>query len=120
MLAARAPSSPGSSPGGAPSARSFGSSAVGFSFTPRRRRGVPLGFRLARAGMRAICHGGRRQASVDGARRLSYKSSEKEGASQMPRMVKCVKLDRELPGIVYKPFDNELGKRIYENVSQEA
>jgi Fe-S cluster biosynthesis and repair protein YggX len=38
----------------------------------------------------------------------------------MPRMVKCVKLGHELPGIVYKPFDNELGKRIYENVSKEA
>lgn len=38
----------------------------------------------------------------------------------MPRMVKCVKLGRELPGVVYKPFDNELGQRIYDNVSQEA
>jgi Fe-S cluster biosynthesis and repair protein YggX len=38
----------------------------------------------------------------------------------MPRMVKCVKLGKELPGIIYKPFDNELGQRIYENVSQDA
>ena len=38
----------------------------------------------------------------------------------MARMVKCVKLQRELPGIPYKPFDDELGERIYENVSQEA
>ena len=38
----------------------------------------------------------------------------------MPRMVNCAKLGKELPGIVYKPFDNELGKRIYENVSQDA
>jgi Fe-S cluster biosynthesis and repair protein YggX len=38
----------------------------------------------------------------------------------MPRMVKCVKLGKELPGIVYKPFMNELGQRIYDNVSQEA
>ena len=38
----------------------------------------------------------------------------------MPRMVKCVKLGQELPGMVYKPFNNELGQRIYDNVSQEA
>jgi Fe-S cluster biosynthesis and repair protein YggX len=37
-----------------------------------------------------------------------------------PRIVKCVKLGKELPGIVYKPFDNDLGQRIYDNVSQEA
>jgi Fe-S cluster biosynthesis and repair protein YggX len=38
----------------------------------------------------------------------------------MPRMVKCAKLGQELPGVVYRPFNNELGKRIYDNVSQEA
>jgi Fe-S cluster biosynthesis and repair protein YggX len=38
----------------------------------------------------------------------------------MARMVKCVKLDKELEGVKWKPFDDELGKRIYENVSQEA
>ena len=38
----------------------------------------------------------------------------------MPRMVKCAKLDQELPGIVYKPFLNELGQRIHDNVSQQA
>lgn len=36
------------------------------------------------------------------------------------RMVKCVKFARELPGLDEPPFDNELGKRIYENVSKEA
>ena len=36
------------------------------------------------------------------------------------RMVKCVKFQRELPGLDEPPFDNELGKRIYENVSKEA
>jgi len=35
-------------------------------------------------------------------------------------MVKCAKLGRELPGVIYRPFDNELGKRIYENISQDA
>jgi Fe-S cluster biosynthesis and repair protein YggX len=38
----------------------------------------------------------------------------------MPRMVNCAKLGRELPGVVYRPFDNELGKRIYDNISQDA
>jgi Fe-S cluster biosynthesis and repair protein YggX len=35
-------------------------------------------------------------------------------------MVKCAKLGRELPGVVYRPFNNELGQRIFDNVSQEA
>jgi Fe-S cluster biosynthesis and repair protein YggX len=37
------------------------------------------------------------------------------------RMVFCVKLQRELPGLDEAPFDNHpLGQRIYENVSKEA
>jgi Fe-S cluster biosynthesis and repair protein YggX len=36
------------------------------------------------------------------------------------RMVKCVKLQRELPGLEKPPFNDELGQRIYENVSKEA
>jgi len=38
----------------------------------------------------------------------------------MARMVMCKKLGKELPGISYKPFNNELGQRIYENISQDA
>jgi Fe-S cluster biosynthesis and repair protein YggX len=38
----------------------------------------------------------------------------------MARMVHCKKLGRELPGMTFKPFPNELGQRIYENISQEA
>ena len=38
----------------------------------------------------------------------------------MPRIVKCAKLGRELPGIAYKPFNNALGQRIYNEISQEA
>ena len=38
----------------------------------------------------------------------------------MPRMVNCVKLGRELPGLDEPPFPGELGQRIYEHVSQEA
>lgn len=36
------------------------------------------------------------------------------------RMVKCVKFQRELPGLPAPPIKGELGQRIYENVSQEA
>jgi Fe-S cluster biosynthesis and repair protein YggX len=38
----------------------------------------------------------------------------------MPRVVKCVKLGKEASGIKWKPWEDELGQRIYENVSQEA
>jgi len=36
------------------------------------------------------------------------------------RKIQCVKLQRELEAIPYKPFDNELGERIYESISMEA
>ena len=36
------------------------------------------------------------------------------------RMVKCVKFQRELPGLDEPPFDNDLGLRIFENVSKDA
>jgi Fe-S cluster biosynthesis and repair protein YggX len=35
-------------------------------------------------------------------------------------MVKCAKLQRELPAMPYKPFQNELGERIYAEISQEG
>ena len=38
----------------------------------------------------------------------------------MSHMVHCVKLGKEAPGMKFLPFPNELGKRIYDNVSQEA
>jgi len=38
----------------------------------------------------------------------------------MPRMVQCVKLGKELPGLEKPPFPGELGQRIYENVSGEG
>ncbi len=38
----------------------------------------------------------------------------------MPRMVKCVKLGRELPGLDKPPFPGELGQRIYEHISKQA
>ena len=36
------------------------------------------------------------------------------------RMVKCVKLQRMLPGLEEKPWPGPLGQRIYDNVSAEA
>jgi len=36
------------------------------------------------------------------------------------RKVFCVKLQQELPGLEEPPFDTDLGKKIYENVSQQA
>lgn len=36
------------------------------------------------------------------------------------RMVKCVKLGKELPGLNEVPFDSELGQRIYDSVSMQA
>jgi Fe-S cluster biosynthesis and repair protein YggX len=38
----------------------------------------------------------------------------------MSRMVKCVKLGGTLPGLPYKPFNDELGERIYAHVSADA
>ncbi len=36
------------------------------------------------------------------------------------RMVRCVKLQRELPGLDEVPFESDLGRRIYDNVSKLA
>lgn len=38
----------------------------------------------------------------------------------MVRMVTCVKLGRELPGLEKPPIPGPLGERIYENVSAEG
>lgn len=40
--------------------------------------------------------------------------------SDGPRLVQCKKLGKQLPGLSRKPYKNELGQRIYEEVSQEA
>lgn len=38
----------------------------------------------------------------------------------MTRMVKCVKLGREAEGMKWKPYQDELGQRLFDNVSAEA
>lgn len=35
-------------------------------------------------------------------------------------MVKCVKFQKNLPGLDEEPWPGDLGKRIYDNVSQDA
>jgi Fe-S cluster biosynthesis and repair protein YggX len=38
----------------------------------------------------------------------------------MARMVFCQKLQRELPGLAFKPWPTALGQRIYDQISQDA
>ena len=38
----------------------------------------------------------------------------------MSRMVKCIKLGRELEGLDAPPWPGELGQRVFENVSKEG
>jgi Fe-S cluster biosynthesis and repair protein YggX len=42
------------------------------------------------------------------------------GTPSGERMVKCVKLGRDLPGLTEPPWPGELGQRIYEQVSARA
>ena len=44
-------------------------------------------------------------------------TDSKEGTA---RTVHCRKLDKDLPGLHRAPYRNDLGKRIYEEVSKEA
>ena len=36
------------------------------------------------------------------------------------RMVQCSVLNEELPGLTFQTYPGELGKRIFENISQQA
>jgi Fe-S cluster biosynthesis and repair protein YggX len=38
----------------------------------------------------------------------------------VPRTVQCIKLGQEADGLDFPPYPGELGKRIFDNVSQEA
>ena len=40
--------------------------------------------------------------------------------AQTVRMVKCVKLGKELPGLDRIPWKGDIGKRVYEHVSKDA
>ena len=37
-----------------------------------------------------------------------------------PRMVFCKKLGKEAPGLPFKPFTDDFGQLVYDNVSMEA
>ena len=38
----------------------------------------------------------------------------------MARTVKCAKLQRDLPAMPYKPFNDALGQRIFDEISMDA
>ena len=38
----------------------------------------------------------------------------------MARLVQCKKLGQELPALTFQPFDDELGQRIYNEVSAQG
>jgi len=38
----------------------------------------------------------------------------------MTHTVHCAKLDKDLPGLARQPYPGELGKKIFDNISQEA
>jgi Fe-S cluster biosynthesis and repair protein YggX len=38
----------------------------------------------------------------------------------MTRMVQCKKLGKELPGLKYPPLKGELGRRIFDEISEDA
>lgn len=38
----------------------------------------------------------------------------------MARTVQCVKVGSEAPGMIWKPFSDEFGQRLFDNVSQDG
>jgi Fe-S cluster biosynthesis and repair protein YggX len=46
--------------------------------------------------------------------------SDKPIANKSGRVVKCVKFQKDLPGLDAPPWPGELGQRVYENVSVQA
>jgi Fe-S cluster biosynthesis and repair protein YggX len=51
---------------------------------------------------------------------LRWQSCKIAPGALMARMVHCVKLKREAPGLDEPPFDTDFGRKIYDNVSAEA
>jgi Fe-S cluster biosynthesis and repair protein YggX len=47
-------------------------------------------------------------------------NSQNAAAAPAVRMVKCVKLGRELPGLDRLPWKGAIGQRVFDNVSKEA
>lgn len=44
----------------------------------------------------------------------------KKTGDRMTRMVHCVKLNEELPGLDHQPYPGPLGERIFNDISQQA
>jgi Fe-S cluster biosynthesis and repair protein YggX len=42
------------------------------------------------------------------------------GTTTMTHMVHCKKLNQELPGLARPPYPGDLGKKIFDNISQQA
>jgi Fe-S cluster biosynthesis and repair protein YggX len=71
-----------------------------------------------------------RECAIPEARRRLQMTDESSGpakpaasvepAKPSTRMVHCVKFAKDMPGLERIPWKGELGKRVYENVSQEA
>ena len=40
--------------------------------------------------------------------------------ADLNRLVHCIKLDRELPGLAKPPFPNEMGQLVFEKLSKEG
>jgi Fe-S cluster biosynthesis and repair protein YggX len=64
---------------------------------------------------------GRRLVTVQPLRPNSWRivTHIQQGLS-MTRMVNCIKLGTEAPGLDFPPYPGELGKRIFESVSKQA
>jgi Fe-S cluster biosynthesis and repair protein YggX len=52
--------------------------------------------------------------------RTLRRSGKARGAMSEERIVHCRKLNKDLPGLARPPYRNELGQRIYNEVSKEA
>ena len=52
--------------------------------------------------------------------RFKERSPARKNKEPMNRFVLCKKLNRELPGLDFYPFDDELGEKIYHHISAEA
>jgi Fe-S cluster biosynthesis and repair protein YggX len=51
---------------------------------------------------------------------MADEHNSQNAAAAPARMVKCVKLGRELPGLDRAPWKGPIGQRVYDNVSKEA
>src|SRR6185503_8663052 len=82
------------------------------------RRALP-GLAPGAAERRGPCDSTVVRPCATGARRIARAHQDAAGDIAM-RMVNCVLLKKEAPGLDRPPYPGDLGKRVYENVSKEA